>query len=243
MDITEAKRLLLAAKEKGVILRLAGGLAFQVHCKKMAFCERSHVDIDLAGLSKQSAQIAGIIKGLGYVENTGMTMATGGKRMLFGKLGSKDHVDVFLDNLDFEHVIKLQERLEIEESTLSVSDLLLSKLSISRLNDKDIRDIITFLNDLPLGDQDLPDTINIDYIARLCSRSWGLYHDVLESVAKCFDILGSYGLNLVDNEHVLQTLSALRNAMVESKKTTRWKIRSLVGERIPWRRTVDNQIG
>lgn len=241
MDLKEARQILLKAKEKGVILRLVGGLAIQAHCTKVAFCERSHVDIDFAGLSKQSAKIAGVIQDFGYVENTGMTMAMGGKQMLFEKTRSKDHIDVFLDNLDFEHVIKLKDRLEIEDSTLSVSDLLLSKLSISRLNEKDIRDIITILKDLPFGNQDLPGVVNADYIARLCSRDWGLHHDVLDSIAKCLDALGSYELNSVDNEHVLQALSALRTSLVGSKKTTLWKMRALVGERILWRRNVEEQ--
>ncbi len=241
MDLAEARKVLQEAKEKDVILRLVGGLAIQAHCTKMAFCERSHVDIDLAGLSKQSAKIASVIEGFGYVENTSMTMATGGKRLVFEKPKSKDHIDVFLDNLDFEHRIKLKDRLEIEDSTLSLSDLLLSKLSISRLNEKDIRDIITILKDLPFGNQDLPGIVNADYITRLCSEDWGLYHDVLDSIAECLGALGSYELNSADDERVLQALRALRTSLVGSKKTRRWRMRALVGERAPWRKTVEEQ--
>ncbi|RDE11217.1 MAG: hypothetical protein C4K49_12150 [Candidatus Thorarchaeota archaeon] len=241
MDLTEARKILQEAKEKDVILRLVGGLGIREHCTKIAFCERSHVDIDFAGLSSQSTKIASVMEGFGYVENTSMTMATSGRRLVFEKPRSKDHIDVFLDSLEFEHRIKLKDRLEIEDSTLSLSDLLLSKLSISRLNEKDIRDIITILKDLPFGNKDLPGLVNADYITRLCSEDWGLYHDVLDSIAKCLDALGSYELNSAETERVLQALNALRNSLVGSKKTIRWRMRALVGERAPWRRTVEEQ--
>ena len=89
-----------------------------------------------------------------------------------------DHVDVFLDTFRMDHDIALARRLEIEPYTLSLSDLLLTKLQIFRLNEKDLRDMVTLLGDAEVGDEDAPGTINGRYIARLCADDWGLFYDV-----------------------------------------------------------------
>jgi len=238
-DLDEAKRILQIAKDKGVILRLFGGLAVEMHCKDLHFCSRKHVDLDVVGLSRQSAQIVSIFEGMGYVRNQMIALSVGGERMLFEKPESKDHIDVLLDRLIFEHIIDLRGRLEIEEFTISVSDLLLSKLSIARLNEKDFRDIITLLRERPFADQDLRGTVNIDYIVGLCSKRWGLCHDVLRALDACTAMLGTYELDPVSREHALRNLNALKTSIFAAKKTIHWKLRATVGEHMPWRRAVD----
>ncbi len=239
VDLDEAKRIIRAAEDRGVALRVFGGLAIQMHCKDVQFCTRSHADIDLVGLSRQAAQIKSIIEGMGYVENSGTELSVGWERMLFERPESKDHIDVLLDRLTFEHTIDLRERLGIEELTISVSDLLLSKLSIARLNEKDFRDIITLLKERPLAKQDMRGAVNVDYIVRLCSKQWGLCYDVLGALDECSVMLKSYELDPDSHEHALRNLNVLRTSISSSKKTIHWKLRNVVGERMPWRRTLE----
>ena len=239
VDLDEAKRIIRAAQERDVVLRVFGGLAIQMHCKDVQFCSRKHVDLDVVGLSRQSAQIVSIFEGMGYVRNQAIALSFGRGRMLFEKPESEDHIDVLLDRLIFEHTIDLRGRLGIEEFTISVSDLLLSKLSIARLNEKDFRDIITLLKERPFGNQDLRGAVNVDYIVRLCSKRWGLCHDVLRALGECTRMLKSYELDSDSREHALRNLDVLRTSISSSKKTTHWKLRGVVGEHMPWRRDLD----
>lgn len=46
----EARRIIDAAREHGMVLRLLGGLAVREHCTALEFCERDHADLDMIGL-------------------------------------------------------------------------------------------------------------------------------------------------------------------------------------------------
>ncbi len=237
----ESLRVVREAESSGVVLRLVGGHAIHLHCEEHDFCDRSHGDLDLVGLSGQYPGIVQLMEELGYVENKKMTLNTGGTRLLFEKPGSEEHIDVFLDQMNIEHNIDLRSRLQIEKLTLSVSDLLLAKLTISKLNEKDFRDIVTMIKDLDLGNMDSPATVNQTYIANLCAKEWGLYKDVLTSIERTLDFLPHYSLPRDDDVSVRKKLDSLRTTIVQEPKTVRWKLRALLGERIPWRREVESE--
>ncbi|UCH05751.1 MAG: hypothetical protein JSW05_06190 [Candidatus Thorarchaeota archaeon] len=237
----EALRIVWEAESRGVILRLVGGHGIHVHCEEHQFCDRSHGDLDLVGLSGQYTGIVQLMEKLGYVENKTMTFNTAGSRLLFERPDSEEHIDVFLDQMNIEHNIDLRNRLQIEKLTLSVSDLLLAKLTISKLNEKDFRDIVTMIKDLDLGNMDSPATVNQSYIASLCAKEWGLYKDVLTSVDRTLAFLPHYSLPEDDDVSVRKKLETLRTAIFEAPKSGRWKLRALLGERIPWRREVESE--
>ena len=65
-----------------------------------------------------------------------------------------------MDTIWRYHDISLKNRLKIEDYTISTSDLLLSKRQIHRINEKDIRDILTILKDIPGGEEDVKGIIN-----------------------------------------------------------------------------------
>jgi hypothetical protein len=239
--VVESKRIIDEARARGVVLRLAGGLAVRQHCREFEFCERDYGDIDFVGLSQQSPAIIEIIEGFGYHENVHYTLTTGGMRLLFEKPGSTDHVDVFLDRLRMEHDIDLRGRLEIEENTISVSDILVTKFIITKMNEKDYRDIITIVKDLALGEEDAPETINIKYIGALCAENWGLYHDVITTLDACADFMRQYHLGEATAHDVLKKLMLIRTAIVAYPKSVRWRLRSHIGTRLAWRREVELQ--
>ena len=108
---------------------------------------------------------------------------------------SDDHVDVFLDHFRMDHHIDLARRLQIEPYTISLSDLLLTKLQIFRLNEKDLRDIVTLLADVEVSDEDAPGTIDGSYIGRLCADDWGLFYDVVTNLHRADDRAASFDLS------------------------------------------------
>jgi len=180
------------ARAQGIFLRLIGGLAVKAHCGEDDFCKREHGDIDFIGLSHQSSLIIKTVQNFGYYENTDYTFTSGGTHLLFEKPNSDDHIDVFLDKLRMEHEIDLRGRLDIEENTISISDLLVCKLIIDDLTEKDYRDIIALVKDSDLGEDDLSETININYIKELCAQNWGLQHDIITSIDSCIAFMKNY---------------------------------------------------
>ncbi len=239
--IRAAQQIIDAAQTKHVLLRLIGGLAIRRHCEFIDFCERDYADIDLVGLRRQSAQILEVMENLGYKEDSQIALATAGERMLFRKPGSSDHVDVFLDTFRMEHTIDLRKRLTIEAYTISVSDLLLIKLQIYQLNEKDVKDILTIIKDLPLGTHDEPGVINVQYLATLCAKDWGLYHDVTTNIAKTLQQMKNYTLSSTEREQIQQRLLDIKTAIEQTPKSLQWKLRKRIGTRKTWRSQVEDQ--
>jgi hypothetical protein len=235
----ESTQILAEAKKRQTTLKLIGGLAIHKHCTEHEFCDRDYGDIDFVGLSSQYKSIVDVMKTAGYVENSNMTISTGGSRLLFEKPDSTDHIDVFLDYIDIEHRVDLRDRLKIEQDTISISDLLLVKLTITRLNEKDFRDIITMLKDVEVGPDDTAGTINTTYIAELCGKRWGLHHDVTAAVRKTLDFLPTYSLSDDSSTEVAGKLEALEELILMFPKSLRWRLRALLGERFPWRREIE----
>ena len=81
-------------------------------------------------------------------------------------------LDVFYDRLEFCHVIPLTGRLEVDRPTIPVAELLLSKLQIVQINEKDVVDVILLLLDHALGSGDA-DTVDVERIGRLCAATTG----------------------------------------------------------------------
>ncbi|MFX1560929.1 MAG: hypothetical protein ACFFBL_10115 [Promethearchaeota archaeon] len=235
----KATQIIMRAKENGATLRLIGGLAVKKFCKELEFCEREHGDIDLVGLSHESQLIIKTLTSLGYKEKKEYTLASSGHRLLFELLDSHDHVDIFLDKLWMEHDIDLRKRLHIDDITIPVSDLIVCKLIVLDLTEKDYRDIVTLVKDLETGTEDLPSIINLNYISKLCSESWGLYHDILESIDKCIAFLETYHFEEAVSQEITSKFNLMRTAIIEHPKSVRWKLRSYVGERYHWRKIVE----
>jgi hypothetical protein len=239
--ILEAQRIIDAGQANNVLLRLIGGLAIRRHCEIIGFCERDYSDIDMVGLRKQSAQIIKVMEELGYQEDSQVALSTAGQRMLFLKPGSTDHVDVFLDTFEMEHSIDLKHRLTIEKYTISISDLLLSKLQIHQLNEKDVRDILTIVKDIPQGTMDEPGIINVTYLAELCAKDWGLYQDVNTNIEQVLQLVHNYSLSPTETQRIRQGLQHIQTTLEQAPKSLKWQFRNRIGKRKAWRREVEDQ--
>ena len=69
----ELKRIIEASNKAGLMLRVIGSLAFQMHCPKYGYIQaamgRAYTDIDFAGYRKQAKEIRVLMAGLGYQED------------------------------------------------------------------------------------------------------------------------------------------------------------------------------
>jgi succinate dehydrogenase/fumarate reductase flavoprotein subunit len=67
-----------------------------------------------------------------------------------GQSADRRGVDVLIDRLEMCHVVDFRDRIDRMSLTLDVTDLLLSKLQIVELNEKDAADILHLLSAYPV---------------------------------------------------------------------------------------------
>jgi len=244
--LEEVNRIMGAAKVEGVLLRLLGALAFHIHCPKFSYMQemlgRTFTDIDFASYKKETGRINTLFVGLGYQYDVRVRALFGSRLIFSDASGTGRHCDVFLDKLEFCHDIVFQDRLEVDYPTIPLAELLLEKMQIVKLNEKDAIDTIMLLREHPIGRSD-DDTINADHLARLTARDWGLWKTFtinLENVAKAAQSLEK--LSEEDRKDVDSKITALRARIDNEPKTRGWKIRSQIGEKRKWYRDVDEFI-
>jgi hypothetical protein len=251
--IDTARWIIDAARMKSIVLRLFGGLAVRAHCQVIDFCERDYGDLDMVGLARQAGEIAHLMTELGYKENLHVRQATDGRQRQFYRpcehvdaqahflVHPDDHIDVFLDTFRMDHVIPLKDRLTLDDYTISVTDTLLTKLQIYRLNQKDTRDILTLLKDLEIGDGERLGVVNLPYIASLCAGDWGLYEDVTANLEQSCRSLDTYGLSDAEVERIRRNAASILAALEQAPKPVSWRLRARLGARLPWHNVVDEQ--
>jgi len=55
------------------------------------------------------------------------------------------HIDIFYEKLDFCHVIYWKDRLDVDHPSIPLAEMLLEKMQIVQINEKDIIDTIMLL--------------------------------------------------------------------------------------------------
>jgi hypothetical protein len=241
--LEEVNRIMDAAKAEAVLLRLLGALAFHVHCPKFSYMQemlgRTFTDIDFASYRKESSRITKLFTELGYQYDVRVRALFGSRLVFFDTSGTSRHCDVFLDKLEFCHDVVFEDRLEVDYPTVPLAELLLEKMQIVKLNQKDVIDTIMLLREHQVGGSD-DETINGDYIARLTARDWGLWKTFtinLENVGKIAQTFEK--LSEEDERDLNSKITAIRARIENEPKTRGWKIRSQIGERKKWYRDVD----
>jgi len=234
--LKEADRIITAAAKDGITFRLLGGTAIAFRCpsSKRRGVARKYPDIDLVGYKKQSRQIREFFPKIGYSPHETFNALRGATRLMFFDLPNQRRVDIFLDVFDMCHKIDLKDRLILDPLTLTMADLLATKLQIFKTNEKDFKDITAMLLDHEVSDKDGPDVINGKRIASLCASDWGIYKTftmVLDNTALMLD---KFELAENDREMVKQRLGKIRQMIEAEPKSMNWKMRAKVGEKMKW---------
>jgi hypothetical protein len=249
----EGRGLIDAARSEGLTLRLLGGLGVREHCRTLELCARDYSDLDMVAPAKQARRLAALFARFDFVENFDVSTATAKAELQFvrpcahgggpgtGRAHADDHIDVFLDTFRMDHDIALARRLEIEPYTLSLSDLLLTKLQIFRLNEKDLRDIVTLLADTEVGEQDAPGVADARYIGKLCADDWGLFYDVAMNLQRVGERAAAFDLNDAEEARLRHGVLRLIAAIDGAPKSLRWRLRARVGTRKTWHNELDGQ--
>ena len=239
----ELERILSASEQNNVTLRVIGSLAFQMHCPKYGYLQaamgRAYTDIDFAGYRKQAKAVNEMMTALDYKESKEIYIMSEGDRSIFHQVNGSLYVDAFYDKLDFSHVISWEGRLDVDSPTIPLAELLLEKMQIFEINEKDIIDTIMLLLEHRLGEID-QEVINIKRVSQLLAKDWGLWRTTTMNLDKVKQMVGQY-TQLSSDEHseVIDKVNRALERIEEEPKSRGWRLRSRVGDRVKWYKDVD----
>jgi hypothetical protein len=243
---TERTRIVdaLAQDEnKHVIMRLIGALAFRTHCPQYGYIQdklgRKFTDFDFVSYPRYVRDIRRVLSELGYEEDRQVTQLFGDRRMVFHDPAFGRHIDVFYNTLDFCHPINFVGRLEKEQLTVPLAELLLEKMQIVQINEKDLIDSVMLLREHPLGNTD-HETINVAIIVGILSKDWGFWRTMTANLKVLDEKLGVYqSLSDEDRQVVHGRILELRERIDAAPKSLAWRARAQVGDRVKWYKEVE----
>lgn len=239
----EVGRVVDAAEAAGVTIRVLGSIGVALHSHDAAAIipsfARTYADIDFAAYRRDARALAAVMAELGYTDDREVYVGSEGARSIFDDPARHIHADVFYDRLEFCHVIPLAGRLEVDRPTIPIAELLLSKLQIVRINEKDVVDIILLLLDHPLATGDA-DTVDVGRIARLCAEDWGLWRTLTQNLEKVAALAATYP-QLTDAQRwmVAEATTELKARIDAAPKSMSWRMRDRIGDRRQWWTDVD----
>lgn len=233
--LEEARRLVADAAQTGVRLWLLGGAAIHYLLGERLHpaLARQLKDIDFVTLGPDRGRVVRFMTDRSYVEDGEFNAIHGSRRLLFYDTTHRRQVDVFVDRFRMCHELPLPDRLQAGKPTLHLAELVLTKLQIVHLNEKDRNDLYALLLAYGVADHD-DHTINGERIAELCSRDWGLYRTLQLNLARLRDGLAGQGLPPAETAVIARRIDEIEWAIEDSPKSRAWKLRARVGDRMVW---------
>jgi len=241
----EGPRLVREGDKRGLHMRLLGAIAFQYHCPKYNYLtaklRRQLSDVDFAGYNSERATMDKMMREFGYSDQPMISALFGHQRMIWDNKTNGLHVDIFFDKLEMNHDIPFTGRLELEEMTIPLTDMLLEKMQIVHINEKDIVDTIMLLREHSIATSTAPETIDGSYLAKLLSNDWGFYYTVTTNLKVIEDRLKTYSeLTDEDRADVSKKVHELLGIIDAKPKTLAWKLRARVGPKTKWYKDVED---
>jgi hypothetical protein len=242
--VEEAKRLLESAQSRGLPLRVLGGVAIRMRApgELPPALRRSYADADFVTAKNASAQAQQFFRDEGYEPQVAFNALHGTERLLFFDNDNDRQVDVFVGAFEMSHKVPVAERMELEPGTLPLAELLVTKLQIAELNEKDLRDALALFHGHAV-DQSDGDSINAARVAKLCSTDWGLWRTLTGNLATCRDHLGRYDLPEEEKARIDAGIDAMLDCCEREPKSRGWKLRAKLGERKRWYTTPEEVAG
>jgi hypothetical protein len=238
--LDEADKLLAESSRRGLVLRLAGSAGVLRHCPACFQAARAlnrepPQDLDFFAYGKQQRELGRMFADLGYQADPSVAYSQeyGIDRLIYRGHLSAAKIDVFLDALRMSHTIEFKGRLDHDGPTAQAADLLLAKLQIHELTEKDIKDAAALLASHRLGDGSAG-SIESRRITGLMGRDWGLCHTALTNLATIETVLARRDPAGGIAAAATARLQELRERIEQAPKSVRWRTRARVGTRLRW---------
>jgi hypothetical protein len=237
--LPEAISLAQSAADAGLGLKLLGGLAVRVICPDLPPRLRAGQDMDFACLSRGRKNVAEFLAQSGCEPDRRFNSLNGDRQMYFTAPSGRP-VDLMVDRLNMCHVLDFRPTFAALPYTLAAMDILLSKLQVVELNEKDARDIVQLLAGVPISNQERAKPegpiLDAERFSRLLAGDWGWWRTVTGNLEKL--------PALVDEKPELLPPGAPYDPLAQAAqllelarsvpKSMKWKVRAGVGDRVRW---------
>jgi len=260
--IEDAFKIVNEAQKRGIIIRLIGAVAIRIHSMDFADLhirlarlgegKNSFSDLDFVGYGKQRKQIEQFFtKIINFIPDRYINTYFGYKRLIFYHPQGYYHSDVFFDKLEFSHDIFFGKapgkgRLELDNPTIPLPELVLEKLQIHDINEKDIKDLIVLLRAHEIGEIDEKELINARYIAKVLADDWGFWYDAKTNLEKIKTFAEKYlkqeKMSQDDYKDVVRKVDTILDYIDKEEKTKRWMKRAKTGTKKIWWRPVEEVV-
>ncbi len=262
--VKESMSIVEKAERKGIVLRILGACAVYIHSlhepNSISIYTRLErlagnqlfTDLDLVGYSKQRKHIIKFFEEeLKFKYDPLIKALFAGKRLIYYHPLDLYHVDVFFDKLEFNHDVVFGDspgkgRLELDYPTITLEDLVLEKLQITKINKKDLVDLTVLLHGHDVCSARGRECIDGDHIATTLSDDWGFWYDATTNLGRLLNFVNSKvnegKLSTSEKEVVESRVNKLLNIINEKPKTKNWVKRSIVGVSKPWYREVEEVV-
>jgi hypothetical protein len=231
----ETDRLLDAARESGVLIRLVGGLAVHRHAggRLHPSLVREYRDIDLVTTGNEARNTGRFLEMMGYEANRRFNSMNAGSRLVFYDVAHERQIDVFVDGFEMCHKVPISNRITTDSETVPLAELLVTKLQIVHLTEKDLKDIWAIVYHHEVADHD-KDAINVALVASLLAGDWGLWRTSRQTIQTCRERLTASGLSPTDRGVIDDRLQAIWAHVEAHPKSLAWRLRARVGDRVKW---------
>jgi hypothetical protein len=246
--LPEAVALAQGAARAGLGLKLLGGLAVRVLCPAFPPRQRAGQDIDFACLSKGRKAVTSYLEGAGCTGDRRFNNLNGDRQMYFTAPSGRP-IDVMVDRLTMCHTLDFRPGFASLPLTVDAVDVLLSKLQIVELNEKDAWDALQLLAGLPVahggaaaditsaaGRHASGQGIDTERFAKLLGTDWGWWRTVTGNLAKLPDLAAGHPALLPPDppfDPVAQAYE-LTEIAESAPKSVKWRLRANVGDRVRW---------
>ncbi|HEX2088819.1 MAG TPA: hypothetical protein VHI54_02640 [Actinomycetota bacterium] len=246
---SKALQIVEQASAMGLSLRILGGVVIRwyVTVARETYDVLRPVpnDIDLLAPLKSSHAIRKTLTSLGYEPDDRLIAWRGDQRHRYCEAsnGGGVYIDVFLGTPPQCHRLELAHALATPGPALPPTLLLLTKLQIASINEKDLIDVGFLLLESPsaLTNDGSEASISLGYLADVLRRDWGFHHTALGNLRKLSEKLDSL-FPATFRSVVDERINALTRVIQEAPKTLRWKVRSKVGTRWQWYQDVEEVV-
>jgi hypothetical protein len=214
---------------------LTGGVAigWQLGDELHPALRRPYRDIDVATPKRHGAEVAGLLSSIGYAADRQFNAVHGARRLLFYDEQNARQLDVFVGTFEMCHVVPITERIEVDAETIPLAELLLTKLQVVELNEKDLRDLIAILLHRPVGQGD-DGEVNGAVVSRLLASDWGLWRTTQINLDRASVGVDHYALDPAERTRVRQRCAELWMRIEAEPKSRAWRIRNRIGDRKAW---------
>jgi hypothetical protein len=232
--VSEGERLLGIASDRDVPLRLLGGVAVRMKAPEVPpSLARQYKDIDFAVTKKGGGAADKLLREAGYEPHVAFNAMHARERGLYYDESNGRQVDLFIEAFRMCHEIPLGKRLEVETQTVPLAELMLTKLQIIEVNEKDIRDMVLLLYGHDVADHD-DDSVNGARIAELCGSDWGLWRTITANLERCRSMSTTTSCRPTPVSASARRFDAILERIEAEPKSRGWRMRAKIGERKRW---------